>query len=278
MIYKTYFFVPANKKRFLEKSESLSGISNRVLDFEDSVSEKKIHEAIQNVNGVKSNSTDWIRIPVNEKNIERFSPLFEKGFNKIVLPKISGYEEFKKTILKLDSINPQIQVILLIENALLYLEIEKILKEWGGKIIGLGLGSHDFCSTTQMLHESSVLLPLRLQLSLIAKAYNLEAIDIASMNISDQKEFQKELLEGFDLGYRSKFILHPKQIFFLNEIAFFSKDQVQNAEQVLNKFDLLEKESGEVVLTFKGEIFEKPHLKNLKEIVNWGKEYYGANR
>lgn len=278
MIYKTYFFVPANKQRFLEKSESLPGISNRVLDFEDSVSEKKIHEAIQNVSEAKSYSTDWIRIPVNGNKIEKFSPLFEKGLNKIVLPKISGYEEFKKIILKLDSINPQIQVILLIENALLYLEIEKILKEWGEKIIGLGLGSHDFCSTTQMLHESTALLPLRLQLSLIAKAYNLEAIDIASMNISDQKEFQKELLEGFNLGYRSKFILHPKQISFLNEFAFFSKAQVQNAEQVLNKFDLLEKENEDVVLTFKGEIFEKPHLKNLKEIVNWGKKYYGANR
>jgi len=278
MIYKAYFFVPANKKRFLEKSESLSGISNRIIDFEDSVSEQSIDEAILNLLENKKLSSDWIRIPIEEKTIEKFIPLFDKGYNKIVLPKILSYQDFVNIVQKLESLIPELEVILLIENAKLYLELENILKNWKGKILGLGLGSHDFCSSTQILHESNVLFPLRLQLSLIAKAYEKEAIDIASMNILDKKEFEAEVLEGFNLGYRSKFILHPKQLEFLNDYAFYSRAEVEDAEYVLNEFESNEKNNDEVVITYKGKIFEKPHQKSLKEIVNWGKTYYGADR
>lgn len=105
----------------------------------------------------------------------------------------------------------------------------------------------------------------------------IEAIDVATMNISDIKKFNDEILEGFKCGYRAKFILHPKQLEALNKIQFYTEDEIANYSDILSYY---EKEimGKEALFSYKGKIYEKMHIEHIKEIVKWGNEFYGANR
>jgi len=274
---QNYFFVPASKPRFIEKSLELKGIDYRIFDFEDSVSSLDIEKAIQNVTRQPVNSADWVRIPLGNQFKEIARELFETGYRNVVVPKVKNKEDFSEVLSQLQRMNKETNVIILVENALIYLQLEEILKKWKKYITGIGLGSHDFTAVTKIQHHSELLMPLRLQISLLANAYEVIPIDIASMNISDRNSYHAEIQSAYDLGYRAKFVLHPFQLQLMNEYPFFSEEEVKDASDILKHFFESE-ENNEVVIKYKGKIYEQPHIENLKEIKAWGEKYYGADR
>lgn len=276
-LIRNYFFVPANKPRFLEKSLELESLDVRVLDFEDSVSASDIENALKIIQKHELRENDWVRIPIIDQFSDVAQQLFKLGLTKVVIPKVSDKDHFGEVLNKLTTINDKIQVIILIENALTYLQLEAILKKWNKYIVGVGLGSHDFSAVTKIRHNTNELFPLRLQISLLANAYGVTPIDIASMNISDKKGYEMEIQSAYDLGYRAKFVLHPFQLELMNRYPFFSNEEVEDAAHVLELFHESEQKK-EVVLKYKGKIYEKPHVENLKSIKAWGEQYYGADR
>lgn len=276
-LIRNYFFVPANKPRFLEKSLELNSIDFRILDFEDSVSSSNIKNAIQTVKKIELKKTDWVRIPVIDQFKKIAQELFNLGLTNVVIPKVKDKKHFGKVMNQLRDINEKTNVIILIENALTFLQLEDILKKWSQYITGVGLGSHDFSAVTKIRHSTKELFPLRLQISLLANAYGVTPIDIASMNISDKKGYETEIQSAYDLGYRAKFVLHPFQLQLMNEYPFFTEEEVKDAADILKLFFESEKNK-EVVIKYKGKIYEKPHVENLKSIKAWGEQYYGADR
>lgn len=276
-LIQSYFFVPAYKPKYLKKSLELKGLDYRIFDFEDSVSASNIESAISTVKVNKVQVSDWVRIPVNDQFLELAFRLYELGLKNVVVPKVRDKEHFEYLLKQLLEVNADVKVIILIENALIFLQLEEILKKWKKHIAGIGLGSHDFSAVTRIRHNTRELFPLRLQISLLANAYGVIPIDIASMNISDEEGYNTEVQSAFDLGYRAKFVLHPFQLQQLRDYSFFSKEEVNDAEQILVLFRESE-EKNEVVLKYKGKIYEKPHVGQLKNIVEWGKEYYGTDR
>lgn len=276
-LIQNYFFVPASKPRFIEKSRELKGIDHRIFDFEDSISSTDIDNAIYNVSQQPVNSTDWVRIPLGNQFQEISRELFKIGYRNVIIPKVKSKEEFGDVLSQLQSSNKKTKAIILVENALIYLQLEEILKKWKKYITGIGLGSHDFTAVTRIQHQAEILMPLRLKISLLANAYGVIPIDVASMNISDRIEYHAEIQSAFDLGYRAKFILHPFQLQLMNEYPFFSEEEVEDASDVL-KYFLKGEEKKEVVIKYKGKIYERPHIENLKAIKAWGEKYYGADR
>jgi citrate lyase beta subunit len=276
-LIQNYFFVPANKPQFLEKSLKLAGVDFRILDFEDSVSASNIENALQTVQTHELRETDWVRIPVIDQFKEIANELFKLNLTNVVIPKVRDKEHFDEVLNQLIDINDKTQVIILIENAKIYLQLEEILKKWNKYIVGVGLGSHDFSAATKIRHNTKELFPLRLQISLLANAYGVVPIDIASMNISDKEGYETEIQSAYDLGYRAKFVLHPFQLHLLKEYPFFSIEEVDDASHVLELFTESE-QNKEVVLKYKGKIYEKPHVEKLKSIKAWGNQFYGTDR
>lgn len=276
-LIQNYFFVPANNPRYLDKSLELEGLDFRILDFEDSISKSNIESALNTVKGNKILDSDWVRIPVEVRFKELALKLYELGLENVIIPKVRDKEHFESVLKQLLDINPEVKVIILVENALVYFQLEKILIKWKRHIYGIGLGSHDFSAMTKIQHTADALFPLRLEISLLANAYKVVPIDTASMNISDEAGYKAEIQSAFDLGYRAKFTLHPFQLQQLVQYSFFSKEEVDDAEHILGLFKEGEK-NDEVVLKYKGKIYEKPHLEQLQNMVKWGKIFYGTNR
>ncbi|MGJ0847511.1 aldolase/citrate lyase family protein [Tissierella praeacuta] len=276
-MFSNYFFVPANKSKFLIKSEELNEIDNRIFDFEDSIICTEIDDSLNFLAQILRKNTDWIRLPFNEKLANKIVKVTSKlGYNNYVIPKFNGYEDLKVFIESLESFSCM-KYILLIENSKSLLDLECIIKTYKSQIHGVGLGSHDFSFITGIENNINLLRQIRINILLVCKAYGIEPIDVASMNILNMEEFNNEVLDGFRCGYRAKFILHPNQLNALRMVQFYNKEQIKNWLQILNYFER-EVKGKEALFTYDGKVYEKMHIEQIKKIVKWGERYYGTNR
>jgi citrate lyase subunit beta/citryl-CoA lyase len=263
---ETFFFIPADKSRFINKIPEIKA-NNFILDFEDSIKSSNLSIALGNISKIKSIEKFWARPTLfnsnNDLELDLIKKIIDLGIKKIIIPKIFKRKHLK-SLSKIKGIK-DCEFILLIESAEAFNNVDKLLTFKKIKIKGLVLGSHDFVSDLEMKYNVEDLKYFRQTLLIKAKAHNIMPIDIASMEIKNKDGFKEEVLSGFDMGYRSKMILHPSQIDLLDEISFFNKEETMFARNVIEKYPNLTDEIEAV--NFEGRILEKPHIKRILEIL-----------
>lgn len=271
-------FIPANKKKFIDKSIQLENLDHRIFDLEDSVAEKDIEIAINNIKSIEVSQSDWIRIPIGrDGQVELINDIHKLGFNNYVIPKYAGYAEFKSIFDDVISINKHAKFILLLENPKAYLDLERTLNEFSSSVYGVSLGIHDFTFESGMKNDYKLLRNIRINIMLIAKAHSVKPLDVVSMHLKDKKWLEEEILDGFESGYRGKLLIHPYQLEVLNNFEFYTLEQVKQYEKVLKHFkeNIQEKD---VVFSFNDRVYEKMHIEEIKKIVEWGIRFYGTDR
>jgi len=271
---KSYFFIPADKEKFIGKMDSIKA-DEFIFDFEDALAENLYEQALENVKRAENFKTHFVRPKLFDDSenlsLSVFEDLLGIGFRKFVLPKVSSTINLKKIENKLESLgfkNSDIKVILLIEDPHGLIYAKELLENSGLQIIGIGLGSHDYSRQIGMTHTLENLGYARAHVLNIAKAFRIEAIDIASMNISNENDFDTEIKTGFELGYDSKFIIHPFQLNRLNQYLYYSREVVDEAKKVYGEIKKFDREDFSVVKV-NGKIFEKPHIDRIKKIIRW---------
>jgi len=264
---ETFFFVPADKNKFINKIPDIKA-DNFILDFEDSIKSSNLNIAIDNISRIDGLDKFWVRpflFRDNKIELKLITKLLSLGVKKIILPKIYKIGQLKK-ISKISNAQ-DCEFILLIESAKAFNDIDELISFKGIKIKGLVLGSHDFVNDLEMHYNVEELKYFRQSILVKAKAHGVKPIDIASMEIKNGKAFKDEVLSGFNMGYRAKMILHPSQIDLLEEVSFFSVEEIQFANRVIEKYPNLTEEIEAV--NFNGRILEKPHLKRIFEILKY---------
>lgn len=276
-MFESYLFIPANKKKFIDKSLKLEDLDHRIFDLEDSVAEKDMEIAIDNLKSIVILKSDWVRIPVDRiEQAELINEIHELGFSNYVIPKYAGYEEFKSIFIDITSINKQAKFILLLENPKAYLDLERTLKDFSSFIYGVSLGIHDFAFETGMKNDYKFFRDIRIKIMLIAKAYSVKPLDVVSMHLTDKKWLEEEILDGFKSGYRAKLFIHPYQLEVLKKVKFYTLEEVKEYEKVLNYFKENVKEK-DAVFSFNGRVYEKMHIEEIIKIVEWGTSFYGTD-
>jgi citrate lyase beta subunit len=270
-------FIPANKKKFIDKSLQLEELDHRIFDLEDSVAEKDIEIAIDNLKSIEILKSDWIRIPIGRsEQAELINEIHELGFSNYVIPKYEGYEGFKNIFIDINSINKQAKFILLLENPKAYLDLERTLNEFSSSVYGVSLGIHDFAFESGMKNDYKLLRNIRIKIMLTAKAHSVKPLDVVSMHLKDKKWLEDEILDGFESGYRGKLLIHPYQLEVLNSVEFYTLKQVKEYEKVLKHFKENVKEK-DVVFSFNDRVYEKMHIEEIRKIVEWGISFYGTD-
>ncbi len=272
---KSYFFIPANSSKFISKIDSLAS-DYFILDMEDAISDNETELAFHNLETITIQENYYVRPRVfSSKNGQLDLSIMEKllinGFSNFVIPKISEGSELaaiKDCIVSSSKTDiNDIRVILLVENPKCLLNINNIIESNILNIVGLTLGSHDYTNVMGMKHTHENLNFSRHLILNTAKANNIEAIDIASMNIYDL-EFGEECKSAFQMGYESKFILHPTQLKILKSAEYYSPNEVEEAKLVYSK--ILNMGSKDFSLVkINGKVFEKAHINRINNIIEW---------
>jgi len=269
---KSYFFIPANKKQFLSKADTINA-TEIVIDLEDAIFNSDVSVAVDNIISLKINPESWIRISyVSSKSLAQFEyldRLTKKGFKKYIIPKVSNIEEFRDVLTYYSSENlnlNEFKFIVLVENPEAVLNISAILKV--DQVEGVGIGSHDYCDIIGMEHSLENLYWVRMKLLNIAKAMGKRIIDIASMNIENKSEFRQECEDGLKKGFDGKFIIHPWQLKIFNSIKQYSKEEVEFAKLVRSYINKIGGRKKFTITKINGKVVEKPHLKRFNEILS----------
>ncbi len=263
---ESYFFIPGDKQKYLSKIDSIKS-DYIIIDLEDAVALKIKSEANELVLSIIPQKNYFVRIPFFEScySKEQITKLIQHFEGRIVIPKLSDKSEIdqiKNLVPDLD-----LEMIILVENPLCFINLNEILKSFASQIHGIGFGSHDFCSITGIKHKSKYIDNYKMQLVLYAKAFNVNYIDGVDLNLKDFNQFRKECVFAFEIGTNGKFLIHPKQIEELKSVRFVSKIELEELENIYDIVKNIPNDSIEVY-TLNGKVYEKPHIIRIKYLMN----------
>lgn len=267
---QSLFFIPATKLSKISHIKDI-GVNEIIIDLEDAVSLSDLSRVLEELLLLEDKSC-FVRVPVinnDSVDLEILSMLNQAGFEKFMLPKLGSYNHFKEIAKGVGFATKSI--ILLVENPKILYEVPKILEDHSDLFYGICLGSHDYISEIGGEYSLENLgYPRQLILN-YARIYDIMAIDIASMDINDIENFEKEVIDGFKKGYDAKLLIHPKQLNHFKEIQLYNNadhDWAVKVISALNETDSIEN-FGPVVID--GKIVERPHIKKAKSILDWFK-------
>lgn len=278
---KSYFFIPANKSKFISKVNELH-CDYFVFDLEDAILNTEVESSLDNLSKVIIQDNYFVRFgffdEFAELNEVLFSQLLSFGFRKFVIPKFYSNKQLvsvRNFLLEKKMELNELEFILLIESPLGLLNVAESLQSKTLRVSAIGLGSHDYASEMRMKHTNYNLYYARQIILNTAKAYKIDVLDTVCVNISNDSEFIHETKQSFDMGFDGKFLIHPKQMELLEEIEFYSLEEIHEAEKVYDK--ILEiKNQKNSILKIDGKIYEKPHINRIISIINWKEKRHGS--
>lgn len=266
----SYFFIPASKINKIQEFREFK-ISEFIIDFEDAIKASKRKDFFFEIDKLENAQDCYLRVPLHnllvpdELDLSLLKSFIDKGFNKYVLPKINSVSELELVlgIFKKGFFN----IILLVETPMLYLELMAMTFKNSKKLTGIGLGSHDFMSIIGGKHQLENLELIRQNILYLARAWDIIAIDIASMEMKNDDDFIKEIIDGHDKGFDAKFIIHPKQHKTLNSFQFYSEEEYLFALRVNKVVSKLKNNKEFNPIIIDGKIIEQPHLNRIQKVL-----------
>ena len=129
---------------------------------------------------------------------------------------------------------------------------------------------------TGMKNDYKLLRSIRMNIMLVAKAYSVKPIDVVSMRLKDKTWLTEEILDGFEIGYRGKLIIHPYQLEVLNSVEFYTLEEIKEYKKVFKYYQENIQEE-DAVFSFNDRVYERMHMEEIMEIVEWGRNFYGTD-
>lgn len=254
--YHSFLFVPVTRK-MLSKIETANADAI-ILDLEDAIPDIEKEEALQLCKEFISKEikrpNTYIRLN-KERMHQEMQVLSSYDFNGYMIPKIENdailknCQEFLRTK----------EVIGLVETAKGMTNIESIVSS--EYVSAVAFGAEDYTCSMNMENNFSLLIPARSRIVMYAKAYHKPIIDSPSFNYSDMEKLEKEVEQIVSMGFDGKMAIHPKQVQVI-ERAFRMHD-VDVMKEIVDAFD----KQGGGVLVYQNKVYEKPHIKRLKNIL-----------
>ncbi|SFT62890.1 Citrate lyase beta subunit [Lishizhenia tianjinensis] len=262
----SYFFIPGDKKKYIDKIESIPS-DFLVVDLEDSVPVKSKGLAQELALKVAIKDNYYIRIPFFENRYtdEELKKLILHYEGRIAVPKVNDVDE----IYRIKTLAPdlKLKMIILVETPRCLINIKEIFDQFSTDIHGVTFGSHDFCSLTGIKPTEENINTYKRDLVLYTKAYNVKFIDGVNLDLSNFSQFRKECVSAFEMGMEGKFLIHPMQLDKLKEIEYFTKDEMMEIKEVYEHIKSIPSDSIEVY-KINGKVYEKPHLLRIKKIMS----------
>ena len=258
-----YLFLPGNSPKYLNKIKTIKG-AKFIIDFEDSIDIRYIEDYLKNLDNISPDGIS-IRISFRPENARIIEGLVSAGFSNFIVPKLETANE----LLPYQHLR-DITYIILLEHPRAVINIKDLCSN--ENVVGIGIGSHDFCDFMDMEHNLENLQFLRNTALIFAKTFGLEAIDFASMNIVDYSSFREEITNGYNFGFDGKFCIHPIQVGWINDtLEDITKSKLSIALDLKNYIESIGGSENFVLWKYKGQVIEKAHLNYYRRILKLNK-------
>ncbi|KAH0832185.1 citrate lyase beta subunit [Lanmaoa asiatica] len=242
--------LPASSDRMLEKSLNLGAPPDVVIyDLEDSVTptphdkkaaRQRLSQFLHRTPKENLPASERVAVRLNDISTSFFEDdmaeiLRYPSVGTLVLPKIHSARDLhyvSRTIRNSNTSSTPLRIVASVESARSVVGLGDIASwrsefgpEKGGELTALLVSSSSThhsdprnCADTSVVRTTSKreLLYVRSQIVIMAKAFELEAIDMVCVNYKDPEYLREECEDGRRLGFTGKQVIHPNQVATVN--------------------------------------------------------------
>ena len=269
---RSVLYLPASNERALEKAKTLA-VDALILDLEDAVAPDAKPDARDKACAAAS-SGDYgrreVTIRVNGMDTEWHAADVEAackaGPDAILVPKVGSADAVLELVESLGrhGAPESTQLWAMIETPRAMLHAEEIAAA-SDRLAVLVMGTNDLAKELHAEHvPGRQLLVTGLGLCLLAaRATGTVILDGVYNNVKDAEGFEAECLQGRQMGFDGKTLIHPSQVEPCNEVFAPTEADVEYAGRVIAAFEEAEA-AGKGVVTVDGRMIENLHVENAR--------------
>ena len=268
---RSVLYMPGSNSRALDKAKTLPA-DGLILDLEDSVAPDAKQAARQQVvEAVKAGGFGPREIFIRINGVDTpwhaddLSAVAHAAPDVILVPKVSSagtLELIGRRLLDMGT-DHKTRVWAMIETPLAIFNILSIAaaaRDSETRLSGFVMGTNDLAKDTRARLVPGRA-PMLSWLSMCVAAARIHGIDILDgvyNDIGNADGFTRECVQGVDLGFDGKTLIHPSQIEPCNKAFSPSPAEVEQARKMIAAFDLPENK-GKGVVAIDGRMVERLH-------------------
>lgn len=272
---RSVLYMPGSNQRALEKARTLAA-DGLILDLEDAVSpDAKDVARTQVVEAVKAGGYGGreLLVRVNGLNTPWFhadvAAAATSGADAILIPKVESADAVRQVeaIMNAAGAPESMAIWCMMETPRGILKAEEIAASTP-RMGGFVMGTSDLAKDLHCAHT-----PLRLPMItslglclLAARAYGLAVLDGVYLDLSDDAGFEASCVQGLELGFDGKTLIHPKTIETANRVFAPSEQEIAWSQKIIAAHAEAAAE-GKGVVVVDGKLVENLHVENAKRIV-----------
>jgi len=268
-------YMPGSNARALEKGRGLDADA-LILDLEDAVApEAKQTAREQVVAAVKEGGYGHREILVRVNSLatpwgyDDLVAAAQSGADAVLLPKVDSADMVRQAEAVIDAAGaPEGMAIwCMMETPRGMLRAEEIA-DASSRLGGFVMGTSDLTKDLHARH-TAMRLPMITSLGiclLAARAAGIAILDGVYLDLSDADACMDSCVQGAELGFDGKTLIHPKQLAPANEAFAPSDAEVDFSRRIIDAHAAAAAE-GKGVLVVDGKLIENLHVENAKRLV-----------
>jgi citrate lyase subunit beta / citryl-CoA lyase len=271
---RSVLYMPGANIRALEKAKSLLADS-LILDLEDAVAPDVKVLARSNILAALESGFGHreVAVRINGLNtpwgLDDLKAFAHSNAEAILLPKVESASQIQEVAehLKQLKLSQQMTIWAMIETPMAFFKLPEICSAHP-LLETLVLGTSDLVKDLHARHTPSRIETLTaLSLSVLAaRAHQLCVLDGVHLALDDEIGLRSSCIQGRDMGFDGKTLIHPNQINIANEIFGPSVTEIEEAQQKINAYEAAI-QSGAGIAVLNGKLIEELHIQDAKRIL-----------
>ena len=271
---RSVLYMPGANTRALEKAKSLPADS-LILDLEDAVAPDAKAQARENIRAalVTGFGHREAVVRINGLNtqwgLDDLKAFADTKADAILLPKVESASQIREVASLLKQFNPEstMKIWAMIETPLAIFKLPEIANSHP-MLEALVLGTSDLVKDLHARHTPSrVETQTALSLSVLAaRAHQLCVLDGVHLSLDDEDGLRQSCIQGRDMGFDGKTLIHPSQIALANQIFGPSLEEIDEARQRITAYEAAIS-SGAGIAVLHGKLVEELHIQDAKRIL-----------
>jgi len=272
---RSVLYMPGSNARAIEKARSLQA-DVIVLDLEDSVGpQMKVSAREQVCDELAKGGFGYREMVVRINSLDTqwadqdVASVAASNASAICLPKVESADELEQLVILLDKNNApaSMQIWAMIETPRGVLNIEAITKATD-RLTVLAMGTTDLAKELRVPHtpDRIGLISALSACVIAARAEQIDILDGVYLDLADDTGFRAACVQGSQLGFDGKTLIHPKQLASANTVFAPGAEAVERADKILSAWQEAEAE-GKGVVVVDGKLVEGMHVDESRRLL-----------
>jgi len=273
---RSVLYVPGSNIRALEKARNLP-VDSLIFDLEDAVAPQvKAHARENIVAAIQEDSYQPREIIVRVNGLDTpwgigdLTAVARLPIDGVLLPKINTPQQVEDAVDFLDKSGgtTTLPVWIMAETPQGILNIDKIAASHP-RLTVIVMGTSDLAKeirARQTFDRIGLLMPLSLCI-IAARAYGLEILDGVYLDLEDEEGLRSACLQGRDMGFDGKTLIHPKQVEVANQVFTPTTNEIKTAREIIAAWEVAQQE-GQGIVVVNGRLMENLHVEEAKRLLS----------